>query len=93
MHGAETSETYLKSIEEWGPNLTILALDAIDDAYNDALRGDTDTGLHGFFREKKYQPNVLERFDIEIEKRKRLADREKEDLDDKLRLPKLTKAE
>ena len=70
--GAVESDRLLKSLGEWGEPLLQLAFDAIVDSYDDAQSRGDSSGLREFFREKRHQPLVQERFKIELTRNERL---------------------
>jgi hypothetical protein len=89
MNG-KSSELLLETIEHWGPRLTLVALDALVDAFEDAQGRGESSGLREFFREKRHQKVIFERFDKVLEKERRSGEREGMPLEQRLGFPDLT---
>jgi len=73
---ATSSERFLRRIGEWATNLLEVTLDALVDSLKDAQRRGDSSGLREFFREKRHQPFIRERFKIALEQSARLAERQ-----------------
>jgi len=84
---ASRSKLYFDTITDWCPPLAELALDALFDAYEDAHKDDEGSGYREFFRERKQQELVGNRFDKVILREERWATREGKTLQVKLGLP------
>jgi len=72
---ATSSERFLRGIGEWATNLLQVTLDALVDALKDAQRRGDSSGLREFFREKRHQPLIRERFTMALQQNERLAQR------------------
>jgi hypothetical protein len=81
------SDTLLRTIGDWGENLLVIAGDAVVDAYEDAQKRGESSGLREFFREKRHQPLVDDRFRAQLERNRRTAQRNRQDLTEALGLP------
>jgi len=84
---ARVSEKLLDSVEGWADPLLEIAHDALVDAYTDAVSQDLTTGLREFFRERKHQEFVIQKFDANRRRTGRLAERKGETLLEYLGLP------
>jgi hypothetical protein len=76
------SEELLTSIGSWAPALTGIVLDGIEDAYTDAQNSGESSGLREFFREKRHQQRVADRFDRALKNNQRLAERNGQSLNE-----------
>jgi len=73
---ASASEQFLNSIHSWGPQLLDMTLDALVDAFDDAVAREESSGLREFFREKGHRQLILERFNKALAQHARSAERE-----------------
>ncbi|MCH8074163.1 MAG: AIPR family protein [Proteobacteria bacterium] len=72
---ASVSEDLLTRANDWAPNLLEVTLDALVDGFSETqARGDKG-GLREFFREKKHQGLLNDRFQEELQKTERVARR------------------
>ena len=84
---AMKSEQLLKAIANWAPPLLQVGLDAIVDGYEDARNRSESSGLREFFREKKHQKLIQDRFSTALARTERAALREQVSLREFLRIP------
>ena len=84
---ATNSMAYLESIQSWGPRLAIGGLDAVVDAFEDAQARGESSGFREFFREKKHQKVIFERFQKVLANEQRSAERHGETIKERLELP------
>lgn len=84
---AKRSEEYASAVVDWGPPVMELILDALVDAFEDAQRSGDSSGLREFFREKRHQKLIFERFETAMERMRRTVEKVGQTLDGYLKLP------